>query len=260
MAYLSFFRIRFLNGLQYRLAAFSGCITQFAWGFLEILLFHAFYETGSLTQGNSFPMTINALASYVWLQQAFLALYAGWIWELELFDSIRTGNIAYELCRPINIYGAWFTRTMANRLARACLRCFPILIVAAFLPKGYGLSAPPGGIQTFWFLLSMLLSLFVVIAFQMLVYASSFFLVSSVGFRAIIQSLTEFLCGGIIPLPFLPDSMQNALSLLPFASMQNAPFRIYSGDISGNTVYITIFLQLFWFLVLVLAGNLLMNQ
>lgn len=41
--YLSFFRIRFINGLQYRAAAYAGVATQFAWGTLELLAFAAFY-------------------------------------------------------------------------------------------------------------------------------------------------------------------------------------------------------------------------
>lgn len=31
--YLSFFRLRFVNGIQYRAAALAGIVTQFAWGF-----------------------------------------------------------------------------------------------------------------------------------------------------------------------------------------------------------------------------------
>ena len=33
--YLSFFRMRFLMGLQYRAAAAAGVVTQFTWGFME---------------------------------------------------------------------------------------------------------------------------------------------------------------------------------------------------------------------------------
>ena len=39
--YLSFFRLRFIHGLQYRTAAVSGMVTQFVWGSMEILLFRA---------------------------------------------------------------------------------------------------------------------------------------------------------------------------------------------------------------------------
>ena len=40
--YLSFFRMRFHMGLQYRTAAIAGMTTQFVWGFMEILVFRAF--------------------------------------------------------------------------------------------------------------------------------------------------------------------------------------------------------------------------
>ena len=40
--YLSFFRLRFITGLQYRTAALAGIATQFFWGAMEILTFRAF--------------------------------------------------------------------------------------------------------------------------------------------------------------------------------------------------------------------------
>lgn len=70
--YLSFFRLRFLMGLQYRTAALAGIVTQFAWGGMEILVYKAFYEADA----NAFPMSFSATASYIWMQQAFLAFFA----------------------------------------------------------------------------------------------------------------------------------------------------------------------------------------
>ena len=73
--YMSFFQIRFSMGLQYRTAALAGIVTQFAWGFMEIMIFKAFYEADAA----AFPMTLSATASYIWLQQAFLAFFAAWM-------------------------------------------------------------------------------------------------------------------------------------------------------------------------------------
>ena len=98
--YLSFFRMRFLMGLQYRAAAAAGVVTQFTWGFMELLVFRAFYQADA----SAFPMSFEAVASYIWLQQAFLALFMAWMMEAEIFSSIVDGNIAYEMCRPIHIY------------------------------------------------------------------------------------------------------------------------------------------------------------
>ena len=82
--YLSFFRMRFLMGLQYRAAAAAGVVTQFTWGFMELLVFRAFYQADA----SAFPMSFEAVVSYIWLQQAFLALFMAWMMEPEIFSSI----------------------------------------------------------------------------------------------------------------------------------------------------------------------------
>ena len=77
-------------GLQYRAAAAAGVLTQFTWGFMELLVFRAFYKADA----SAFPMSFEAVTSYIWLQQAFLALFMAWMMETEIFSSIVDGNIA----------------------------------------------------------------------------------------------------------------------------------------------------------------------
>ena len=73
-------------------------------------------------------------------------------------------------------------------------------------------------------------------------------------------SAVEMLAGSIIPLPFFPDSVRTVLELLPFASMQNVPLRIYSGDLADEAAVSALALQVFWLAVLVLLGKLLMRR
>ena len=251
--YLSFFRLRFTMGLQYRAAALAGIVTQFVWGFMEIMMFRAFYQADS----SAFPMSFSATASYVWLQQAFLAFFAAWMMENEIFDSIVNGNIAYELCRPINIYNMWFSRSIANRLSRAVLRCFPILIVAVFVPQPYGMEAPASLWHFVLFLVTLLLGLSVTVSFCMLIYVLTFFTISPQGLRMVFTSAVEFFAGAVIPLPFFPEKMQRIMELLPFASMQNVALRIYSGSMRGNQMKEAIILQIFWLIIITMAGKLL---
>lgn len=254
--YLSFFRIRFTYGLTYRAAALAGIVTQFAWGALEILMFKAFYDYNSA----AVPMEFSALTSYVWLQQALLSIYMVWFFEIELFDLIISGNVAYELCRPISIYDMWFVRNMATRLSKAVLRAFPILIIAVFLPEPYGLSLPKDTKAAFWFLLSLVLAFLVVIAFCMIVYTICFYTISALGVRLLAAALSEFLTGAVIPLPFFPEKLGKIVSYLPFAAMQNLPLRIYGGDIYGRELYKGILLQLFWCAALILLGKWMLNR
>mgnify|MGYP007098671714 FL=1 len=251
--YRSFFCLRFNMGLQYRAAAAAGVATQFAWGFMELLAFHAFYESDPA----SFPMSISATSTYIWLQQAFLALFMGYIMEGEIFDSILNGNISYELCRPLSVYNMWYARSLANRLSKAVLRCMPILLVAVTLPAPYGLSAPAGVLEFLLFLFTMTLAVLVTVSFTLLIYMLSFFTLSPEGLRIIFMSIIEFFQGAIIPLPFFPDRIRLVMELLPFASMQNVPLRVYSGDLSGAALQRAVFLQLFWLAVLLGIGKLL---
>ena len=116
-AYLSLMKTRYLNNLQYRAAAVSGCLTQVAWGLIHVLVFWAFYQTGA-----DAPMSMQAVVSYTWLRQAFLALFMTWDYDREIMESIQSGSIAIDLCRPIDLYPFWFVKTLAVRFARASLR------------------------------------------------------------------------------------------------------------------------------------------
>lgn len=254
--YLALFRIRFINGLQYRAAALAGMATQFAWGFMELLAFSAFYRANPA----AFPMEFSQTVSYIWMQQAFLALFMVWFFEGEIFSAITSGSIAYELARPINLYDRWFCQTAASRLSKAVLRCFPILIIAFIVPEPYRMSLPPDLLQFILFLLSAALSLSVVVSFSMLIYISTFYTMSPIGVRLIAAVFGDFMAGATIPLPFFPDSVRFVAELLPFAAMQNMPLRIYSGNIAGTDAARGIALQVFWLITLTFAGKLMMRN
>ncbi len=254
--YASLFRIYFLNGLQYRAAALAGIATQFAWGAMEILMFRAFYTADA----SAFPMEFSQLASYIWLQQAFLAVFMMWFLDNDIFTAITSGNIAYELTRPWNLYAMWYTKNVALRLSRAVLRCMPILLIAAFLPEPYGMSLPAGIPAFLFFLLTMALGLFTVVAFCMLIYIVTFYTLSPLGVRVLALSLTDLFTGAILPLPFLPDSVRQIVEWTPFAAMQNLPLRIYSGNITGSELTRGVLLQLFWLALLIAAGKAWMTQ
>lgn len=249
-AYLSFFRMRLVSNLQYRAAALGGIVTQFFWGFMEIQLYRAFYAEHAA----SFPMQLEHLVSYIWLRQAFLVIFNTWKFEGELFDMILSGNVAYELCRPVSLYWMWFFRTAAVRISGAAMRCIPILLVAVLLPSPWGLRFAASPSTFLWFLLSMMLTLGVTAAYTLIVYFSCFYTVSSDGVRAVLTPISDFLCGGIIPLPFMPDRLAAIIKYSPFGAMLNAPLRIYSGDIAGSAMIETLVLQLAWFIILAGIG------
>lgn len=249
--YLAFFRIRFTNTLQYRTAALAGMVTQFVWGMMELLAYHAFYQANP----TAFPMTFQQTAAYIWLQQAFLALFMLWFFENEIFSAITSGGIAYELVRPMDLYGRWFCQSVSNRLAKTLLRALPIFLIAIFLPAPFSLTLTTHGGRLLLFFISTCLSLGVVVSVSMLVYISTFYTLSPLGVRLMVAAVGDFLAGGIIPLPFFPQPFRQIVELLPFAAMQNMPLRIYSGNLTGQALQTGLFLQVFWLVSLVALGK-----
>jgi ABC-2 type transport system permease protein len=255
-AYGSFMKIRLKCGVQYRSAALSGIVTQFIWGFMQIQLYLAFYQANP----DAFPMGISQLVAYFWLQQAFMNLFMTWFIDQDIMDAITNGGIAYELCRPMDLYAIWFLRSFSSRAVKTVLRCFPILILALCMPEPYRLMLPADGGMWVMFLTSLVLGFLVVVTFSMLIYVCTIFTVSPIGVRIVALSAMEFLSGGIIPIPFMPDSVRRIVEYLPFACMQNMPYRIFSGDLSGVEAILGILQQAFWFLVLLAFGRWLMGR
>ena len=254
--YLSFFRLRLLAGLQYRVAALAGIATQVVWGLLEVLLYRAFYKTAP----ELLPMDMQALANYIWMQQALFGLWNVYAWEQELFQAVQTGAVAYELVRPTDIYAMWTARGLGLRLSRCALRILPVLIVGIVMPAPFGLrltiSPPVFGL----FLISTLLTLWLCVCFGMLCYALTFYVVDPKGIIAFVPAVCELLSGDLLPLPFFPEKLRRFAEFSPFGSLQNVPLRIFGGDIAGAAILPAVALQLFWCLALTALGYGLMER
>ena len=254
--YFSVFKMRMINGLQYRTAALAGVATQFFWGFMFIMIYEAFYQNRAAAT----TISLKQLIDYIWLQQAFLAFIMLWFRDLEIFNMITGGNIAYELCRPCSIYGFWYAKLIAQRISAALLRCSPILIIAFLLPKPYGLSLPPIIAACVLFVTTLVLGLLVLVAISMFIYISVFITMSPSGSLLMIGVFGEFLAGMIIPIPLMPQWLQRIAYFLPFRLASDLPFRIYSGNISTKEGIMSILVQIIWLAVLVISGRVLLGK
>ena len=70
-AYRAVFSARMRALLQYRTAALAGLTTQIFWGLIRTMILYAFYENATGPQ----PMDWRHVLSYIWLSQAFFALF-----------------------------------------------------------------------------------------------------------------------------------------------------------------------------------------
>jgi ABC-2 type transport system permease protein len=257
--YLAIFSARFRMMLQYRAAAIAGLWTQIFFGMVMIMTYEAFYHSTHQPE----PMSFAQLASYVWLGQAFLALLP-WNADLEVTAMVRSGAVAYELCRPIDLYNLWFMRAMAWRTAPTVLRVVPMTLLAMFGLPLIGLGAwrlhpptPAGGAA---FAGAMICAVLLSSAITTLLNIILIWTISANGPVVMLIALVTLFSGMVIPLPLFPDWSQPILMALPFAGLVDLPYRIYVGKIAPGGVPDVMLRQLLWTAALVLLGRWLLKR
>lgn len=253
--YWALFRTRMRLLLQYRTAALAGIATQWLFGFVMVSVLIAFYHFSASAQ----PMTLQQTVTYTWVGQAMLGMQP-WNVDRELFDSVRSGAVAYDLTRPIDMYSFWFARTMAMRIAPTLLRSIPQFIIATFVMQGtLSMQWPPLGTVAAW-LLAVLGALLLSCAITMFMQSTVFWTVSGDGVVRIFPHLVMLFSGMNIPLPLMPDWMQTFLKYQPFATLSGTPALIFCGALPPGAVWETLGLQLLWSAAFVLIGRALLHK
>ena len=255
-SYLSYFKLKFITGLQYRAAALAGIATQFFFGFVYISVYVAFYETGSGTV----PMPLNELVSFLWLNQAFFALVYMWYKDKDILSMIKNGNVAYELCRPQDLYWMWYCKILGEKLSNVALRFLPVLLIACILPYPYHLDLSITIPRLLLFITSLALSTLLIVALVLLYHVICLFTLDEKGVVNIFMILSDVLSGLVLPIPFFPKWLQNISNFLPFRYVSDFPFRLYVGNIPLQEGLIGIIVQVIWIILLILIGRLITKK
>ena len=245
-AYLSAFRMRLRLELQYRGAVLGGIVCQVFFGLILIAVYRALYA------GKPQAVPLSHITSYVWLQQAFFRMLLAS--DPDLLDKIRTGSIAYDLCRPLNLYGFYYARILAQKLTGSLLRAVPMLVFAFLLPEGWGLALPASPAALLRSLAALALGLFCVSALENITMGFTMRTLDSRGMQAMLNMLMMTLSGNILPLTLFPDSWQRAITLLPYAQLLDAPIRLYTGETPPAAAPGILLIQAAWIAALAALG------
>ena len=256
-SYLSYFRLRLLNNIQYRAAAIAGISTQVFWGFAYVMVYLALYESNPSANA---PMELKQLISYVWLGQAFLALTFIYKKDSELIHMIKNGNLSYELIRPQNFYFKFYLKLYAERIVSCFLRFFPIILLGFLLPEPYNLTLPTSLINFILFLILMILGSFLVVSLSMIVHILTMYLLDQRGLFTVYSVIGDLFMGTIVPLPFLPRILQLIAKYLPFRFITDVPYRIYIGNLNYTNGFLYILISLLWIIITILIGYVLTSR
>lgn len=248
--YAAILSARFRTLLQYRAAAIAGAGTQLFWGLIRMMIFEGFYRSADLIHRPQ-PMSLAQTVTYIWLGQAMLGILP-WNVDPDVRGSIRTGAVAYELLRPVDLYALWYSRAVAQRTAPTLLRSIPIFLIAGLF---FGLQAPPSLLSAAAWLLVTAGAILLSAAMSSLLTISLLWTISGEGVTRLVPSLVIALSGMIVPLQLFPEWSQPLVRFLPFAHVVDTPFRVYLGTIPPAQAGLAFAAQLAWTAALALVGR-----
>ncbi|HEX8108293.1 MAG TPA: ABC-2 family transporter protein [Kofleriaceae bacterium] len=254
--YRALFGARFRMLLQYRAAALGGLVTQIAFGLILIMIYEAFYRSSTAAAQ---PMAFGQIASYVWLGQALLMMLP-WNVDNEMRAMMRTGGVAYELGRPVDLYTWWFARALAQRTAPVMLRAAPMVVFAMLglplLGLGEWRLGPPASLSAgLGFAAALAGALAVACAISVLLYIAWIWTIVAEGIVMVVSTAVSMFSGLLIPLPLFPDWARGPLRWLPFAGVIDQPARIYAGHLASGELASVLVRQLGWAVVLIALGR-----
>lgn len=254
--YIAYFKMKFLNEIQYKIAAIAGILTQFSWGFMYVMLYTAFLKEGTS------DYSVSQMCTYIWLTQAFFTMFNIWALDNEILDECRTGIISTELIKPVDLYYIWHSKTLGTKLAKVTLRAVPILVICSMPFMGqFRLMPPVSFVALLLSILTFIISAGIMLAYIMIMYVAVMKTVTSQGMRTAFYLVFDFCSGGLVPIPFMPEVIVKILKFTPFYYMQNISSNIYNGYITNTGEIVkAILFQILWLIILTVIGKKMMKN
>jgi viologen exporter family transport system permease protein len=245
-AYAALSRMAFQRQLAYRFANISGLLTNGFFGLLRAYVLIALFGARQNVAGYS----IRDAVTYTALTQGLIAYVAifGW-WDL--MRSIRTGEVASDLARPLDFFWYWCAQDFGRAAAQLLVRGLPILAAYALV---FQITLPPTPLHALALLAALALALFISFCWRFMVSLSAFWMQDAIGIGRMAWIVATFLSGFLMPVAFLPNWMQTFMHGTFFPAMINTVVEVYLGLLTGPALLSALAAQLLWaFLLYALA-------
>jgi ABC-2 type transport system permease protein len=242
--YLRLVRAGFRRYSTYRQATLAGLTTNCVFGLLRTAVLVAVLAERGTVAGYDVATAV----TFVWLGQGLITVVMLW-GDSEMSRRIRTGDVVVDLGRPWDLQAA----LLAGDLGRAGFAVLTRLLPpAAFGALVFGFRWPAHGVT--WVLFGVSVALAVVASFgiRFLLNASAFWLLDARGVLSLWGAASGVLCGLVLPLAWFPDWARTVLWWTPFPALFQSPIDVFTERGSVATLLAH---QLFWALVLLLAGR-----
>jgi viologen exporter family transport system permease protein len=246
-------RAGFYRWASYRQAAIAGMFTNIVFGVIKLSILLAMAESAGGSVAGYDPV---GLSTYTWLAQGLIAVVMIFSWT-ELADRVRTGDIAVDLARPVDLQLSW----LAADLGRAAWGLLSrALVPIAFGAALFGFRLPDDPAALLLLPVSVTLAVGVSFACRFMLNLLAFW-VTEVRGPVLLYVLVSGLLGGhLIPVQLFPDWLQVLAYATPFPAIIQVPIDLVTGHAAGWAAVAQVLAQLAWVVALLGLGRVVLSR
>lgn len=233
----------------YRLALAAGIFTNGVFGMIRAgVLLGAVAGAGGSVGGYD---ARSALLYVLW-GQALLGAIPMWGWN-DIADRVRTGEIAVDLARPMDLQTYWWFRDIGRAAMQFVGRGLPILVLGSIL-----LRVPPPSDPLVYLagIVGLLLGLGVNYLCRYAMNLISFWTLEVQGYQILYMVGVSLLSGFYVPIHLFPDWLGTIAAWSPFPAMYQYPVDLLSGRTVGADAWTVLGVQVVWVAVLLVFTRL----
>lgn len=240
--YLALALVAMQRSLAYRGTLLLSMVSNLVWVAVLYYLWRAVFSSHRSVGGFDW----DRMRTYVVLSYGVNVLLS-FNSEARMMATIRTGEVASELARPVDYLGAQLAQALGSAVVEGLLGGALALLLGVV---ALHILAPASVAAALLFLPSVALGFLVKFLISYLTGLLCFWTVNSLGLLWARAALTNVLSGALIPLQLFPDALRGLALASPFAAVVNAPVAIYLGTTTGAALIGTLALQAAWVAIL----------
>lgn len=232
-------------------AAAAGVFTNAVFGFVKMAILLATLAGAGGVAGGYTP---ELMVSYIFLSQGMLTAIGAFGGDGSLAERIRTGDIAVDFLRPVNVQFATLATVLGGAVYSLIPRALPLAAIGAATsmmawasePAAYPLAA-----------VSVLLSIVLAQALLYCVQILGFWVVDTRGIQMFYVVAGTFLMGMFVPVGLFPGWLAKTAEVTPFGWILMPPCDILSGRIDAAAGLAAVGIQAGWTVGVLAVGALL---
>jgi ABC-2 type transport system permease protein len=209
----------YARNLQYRFAHMVNNVASSIFGFVYVSIWAGIGAGSSLGEYG-----VRGMTSYIAFNQACLWIVMFVTNGLGLEQSVRTGQIALDLMRPVNLFVQLMSREWGQVAYQFLYKFLPIYFLYFFV---FSIHTPVKLSVYGWTAVSLALAAYISICINYLIGAAAVWTTESRWLYWVNYAFSMLLSGFFIPIEWLPKWLHAISVFSPYPYIQYHPTRIY---------------------------------